>query len=58
MINFDLDNSQIGFLVAADHFGVVLYARRVVLQVHSNTVGFLYHVPIGDDETLGIYDHA
>ena len=58
LIRQDLPGGQVGFLVAPDHFGIVLHARRVVLQVHANAVRFFNHVTIGDDVTLGINNHT
>ena len=54
MIYVNLDHRQVGFLIAADDFGIVLNSGRIVLQPHLHAVGFLHHVPIGDDEALGI----
>ena len=52
MIHINLDDRQIGFLVRADHFGVVQHARRIVLQFDANAVGFLDHVAVGHDIAL------
>ena len=58
MIHIDLDYGEIGFLIAADHFCIVLHTGRVVLQVHANAVRLLDHVTIGNDVSLGVNDYA
>ena len=57
-IHVNLDHGKIGFLIGADDFGVVLHARRIILKPHANAVGFLDHMPVGDDVSLGIDNHA
>ena len=58
LVAFNLDDGQVGFLIRADDFGVAQHSRRIVLQLHPNTVCLLHHVAVGDDITLGIDDHA
>ncbi len=36
----------------------MLHARRIVLQPHPDAVRLLHHVPVGDDITFRIDNHA
>ena len=57
-VHLDFDHGEIGFLIGANHLGIVLHARRIVFEAHANAVGLLDHVPVGHDVALGIDDHA
>src|SRR6202521_91675 len=58
-IHFNLNHRQVGFLVHADQFGVMAGRGRIFIhQLHTNAIRLLYHVPVGDDVTLGIDNHA
>ena len=54
LVDVDLDHRQIRLFVRADHLGIVLHARRIVLQLHANAISFIHHVAVGDDVSLGI----
>ena len=58
MIYLNLDNSQVGFSVGADHLRVVLHSRRIAIELHPNPICLINHVLIGNDVTLGIDNHA
>src|SRR5208282_1556747 len=59
MIDVNLDHRQIGLLIHADQFGVMTgCALGLTLQLHTNAIRFLDHVPVGHDVALGIDDHA
>src|SRR5437016_10895438 len=34
------------------------HARRVILELHADAVGFLDHVPVGDDVSLAVDDYT
>src|SRR5262249_1445450 len=55
-LNFD--HRQVGLTVAADDFGVMQLARRIVFDPHPDPVGAFHHMTIGDDVAVGIQDHA
>jgi len=55
LVDIDFDNREIGFLIAADYFGVVLGAGRIILQLDSDAVSLLDYVTIGDDESFGVH---
>src|ERR1700674_5445964 len=58
-IHFNLNHRQVGFLVHTDQFGVMAGRGRIFIhQLHTNAIRFLDHVPVGDDVTLGIHNHA
>ncbi len=56
--DIDLDHGQIGFLVSADHLGIVQHSRRIIQQLHADAVGFFDYVAVGDNVALGIDDDA
>src|SRR5437868_4708559 len=58
MIYLNLDNSQVGFSVGADHLRVVLHSRRIAIELHPNPICLINHVLIGNDVALGIDNHA
>src|SRR6185437_11183453 len=58
VIHFDLDNRKVRLLVGAYDRGVVLHAGRIILQSYADTIGLFDHVPVGDNVTFRIYDHA
>jgi len=45
----DLDDRQIGLLINADYFGIVLNAWWIVLQANANAIRFVHYVAIGDE---------
>src|SRR5215472_123818 len=57
-VHLDLDHRKIRFLVRADDFCLVLDSWRILFKAHANAVGFLHHVPVGQDVALGIDNHA
>src|SRR5579871_578636 len=58
MFDLDLDDGEIGFLVGADHFGVVLNAWGIVLEANADAIGFFDDVTVGKNVTLRIDDHS
>src|SRR5208283_5592555 len=58
MVHIHLDHRQIGLLIHADDFGVVLHAGRIILEAHPDAIGPFDHMPVGDDVSLGIDNHA
>ena len=58
MVDVNFDNGQISFLVGTDNFGIVLNPRWIVLQPYAHSVCLLHHVPVGNDVSLGIDNHA
>ena len=52
LADIDFDDSEIGFLIAADDLGVVRDAWRIVLKLHPNAIGLFDHVAIGKDVAL------
>src|ERR1700675_4165638 len=58
-IHFNLNHRQVGLLVHTDQFGVMPGRGRVFIhQLHTNAIGLLDHVPVGDDVALGIHNNA
>ena len=54
-IHVDLNHRKIGFLIYADHLGIVTGAAgRFVLQLYANAVRLIHDVPVGDNVPLGI----
>src|SRR5208282_4022872 len=59
MIEIDLDDRQIGFLVHANQLGIMSRRSRIfILQLYPNAIRLLDHVTIGDDVALGVNDYA
>ena len=54
----DFYYGKIGFLVGADHFGVMQGSGSIVLQFDAYAICLFDHVAVGQDISLGINDHA
>ena len=58
MIHLDFDDGEVGFLIFADNFGIMLHARRIVLQADADAIGLVDDMAVGDDVTFGVDDYA
>ena len=59
MIDVNLNNGQIGFLIHADEPGVMTGgAWGFIPQLDANAIGLFDYVAVGHDVALGIHDHA